>query len=133
MIEESLRFLNLRSWRWLPGMLTTNGDRVKMINPSTGDVFLDRGFVTLDEIGNFAIGYPRIDPMDLPNPQDPATIGAMLEVIEMASGLHSSLCYSRESDSWMVEMWNDVGHFVINGSSKEDALLAVFEYLDENL
>lgn len=130
--ELSRRFANLKSWRWLPGMLTVAGDRVKKVDPVTGDVFLDRGFITLDENNNFAVGYPRIDSGDFPDPRDFATIGAMLEILERATGLNSTLGYSNETGDWYIVMSSDTRNFTINGASKIDALLEAFEYLEEN-
>ena len=132
-LELSKKFSSLKSWRWRPGMATMNGDRIKYIDSRTGKPYLDRGFVTLDDNNCFAIAYPPLDVNDSPNPYDFATLGAMIEVIEMASGLCTFFTYSKETGLWSIMMLNEIRDFTISGPSKEEAALAVFEFLDENI
>jgi hypothetical protein len=132
-LELSKRFSNLKSWRWRPGMLTMNGDRVKFIDAMTGIAYLDRGFVTLDNNNYFAVAYPPLDKDDSPNPYDFATFGSMIEVIEMASGLCTFFTVSKETGLCQIEMWNETRNFSLSGASKEEAILAVFEFLEENI
>ena len=134
MLSEVGRKLTLtKSWRWMPGMLTLGGDRVKSVSDD-GRVLLDRGFVTLDAASNWSVAYPTLDWSDFPNAQDPATRGAMLEVLGRATGMISSLSYQAHSGCWFVELYEkDIGFTSWESQLPEEAFLLAFEALDAGL
>ena len=131
MLSEIGRKLVLtKSWRWFPGMLTLGGDRVKRVTDD-GRVFLDRGFVTLDAANNWSVEYPALDWGDFPNAGDPATRGAMLEVLHRASGLVPSLIFRTNDELWTIEL-NGKGKdaFAWDNQTIEEVFLAAFEGLE---
>ena len=131
--EIGRKLVMTKSWRWMPGMLTLGGDRVKSVTDD-GRVFLDRGFVTLDAANNWCVAYPTLDWSDFPNAQDPATRGAMLEVLRRATGMVSFLSYQVHSGCWFLELYEkDVGFVSWDSQLPEEALLSAFEALDAGL
>ena len=134
MLSEIGRKLVLtKSWRWFPGMLTLDGDRVKRVTDD-GKVFLDRGFVTLDAANNWSIAYPPLDLGDFPNANDPATRGAMMEVLHRASGLVPSLFFRASDEMWAIELCGKGRESLTwNNQSLEEVFLAAFEGLESEL
>lgn len=131
MLSEIGRKLVLtKSWRWFPGMLTLGGDRVKSVTDD-GRVFLNRGFVTLDAANNWSVAYPALDLSDVPNASDPATRGAMLEVLHRASGLVPSLIFRTNDELWTLEL-NGKGKdtFAWDNQTIEEVFLSAFEGLE---
>lgn len=127
--EEGTKFVLTKSWRWMPGMLTLAGDRVRHISDD-GRVILDRGYVSLNDANNWCVVYPPIDPCDIPDLRDAATIGACVEVLHRVSGDVVSLFFT--NGLWQVDFINPHSNIVtmVTGASKSDALLASFEFLD---
>lgn len=125
--EESNKFVNSRSWRWLPGMKTMGGDRVKSVDED-GRCLLDRGYVSLDLANNWCVVYPPMCAGDTPDMEDSATIGAALEILHRATGMFVALFL--ESDVWQVKFsCGDLSKSVY-AASRIDALLAAFEAVD---
>jgi len=133
MLEEIGRRLTAtKAWRWLPGMLTLGGDRVKSVT-SDGEVFLDRGFVTLNVANNWTVAYPPLDRGDFPNVSDPATQGAMLEALYRSTGFIPQLLFSPAYKSWVLSFDDFTGENlppVWLGESREDLFLEVFEGIE---
>jgi hypothetical protein len=129
MLEElGRRFLDTQSWRWMPGMLTLGGDRVKSVTDD-GDVYLDRAFVTLSDLGDFSVGHAALSEDDVPNVEDAGTVGIMVDVLRMATGYVAVLMPSNE-----VRFYDENGEIaVITGASRTDALLLSFEAADVGL
>ena len=131
MLSEIGRKLVLtKSWRWFPGMLTLGGDRVKSVTDD-GKVFLDRGFVTLDSANNWSVAYPPLDLGDFPNANDPATRGAMLEVLYRATGLVPSFFFRSGDEMWTIELCaKGRDAFAWDSQSPEEVFLSVFEGIE---
>lgn len=134
MLSEIGRKLVLtKSWRWFPGMLTLGGARVKSVTDD-GKAFLDRGFVTLDAANNWSVAYPTLDWDDFPNAGDPATRGAMMEVLHRASGLTPALFFRPASESWVLELHEKSGKSLVwEGQALEEVFLSAFEGLESEL
>jgi hypothetical protein len=126
MLEETgRRFLDTQSWRWMPGMLTLSGDRVKSVTDN-GIVYLDRAFVTLNDIGDFSVGHAVLTEEDVPNAADAGTVGIMVDVLRMATGCVAVLTPNNE-----VRFYDESGEVaVVTGASRVDALLLAFEAAD---
>lgn len=131
------KFIGTKAWRWLPGMLTLGGNRIKHV-ADNGDVYLDRGYVNWDASGNWIVDYPMLDKDDLPNVQDHATMGAMMEVLRCATGCNVSLFFKSSGGRWVLEI-NSPGDDVSlkhtnswGAMTAEEAFLMAFESLDED-
>jgi hypothetical protein len=128
--EESSKFVNARSWRWLPGMKTMDGDRVKSVEKD-GKCLLDRGYVSLDANNNWCVVYPPLLHSDMPDVEDAATVGGMLEVLHRATGMMVS--FGIESNVWHVKFSLEDFDKNVYAASRADVLLAAFEAVDFGL
>lgn len=128
--EDANKIVNFRSWRWMPGMSTLAGDRIKS-SDDDGNHLLDRGYVSLDSANNWCVVYPPLAVEDRPNLEDSATVGCILEVLHRVSGMSISL--GVESDVWYVSFSGDLFHKSVYAASRNDVLLTAFEAVDFGL
>ena len=73
--------VSLPGWRWMAGMLDTEGARMAGTDPTTGEyLFSDPA----DEGGDVHYVWPDHQ-VNQPNPDDPATAGCLLTMLEAAT------------------------------------------------
>lgn len=129
LIEIGRRLMITKTWRWLPGMLTLGGDRVKHVTDD-GRIFLDRGYVTLNDSNDWSVDYALIDNTDLPDASDASTQGSMLEVIHRATGCNPSLYFLPEDKRWVIALngqQKKIEPMIWENELKEELFLDVFE------
>ena len=117
MIELGKRAVACPKWRWMPGMLTTEGTRI-VHDPSR---FPGRACALRD--GGWT---PRLlNPGALPDLTDPATVGCLLALVREAWG--DPRAYVRASFGWewitdyCAEKWPP------GGETEAEALVAALE------
>jgi len=86
------RAVACKHWRWLPGMLDSDGTRVLAIH-ATGDAVVMLGYI-------HTVKPTLLSPADL---RDPATLGCLLALVREAhrDPCWQSLCFG--DDTWAIE------------------------------
>jgi hypothetical protein len=108
-------------------MLTLNGDRVRHIDEQ-GDAHLDRAYVTIDHAGTWSVLYAPLDPDDLPDLRDAATIGAINEVLHRITGKTFVYCLDADLGDFCIKWIDDPEH--VHTNNIEDALINAFEKVE---
>lgn len=97
------RAVACRHWRWLPGMITTEGERVVYVETAANGVPLP-GAWTIRANGRDRVSV--FGPADrLPDLADPATIGCLLRLVREAwddRGLHVVPLWWGDGHMWHV-------------------------------
>ena len=131
--EIGLKLINTKSWRWMPGMLTLRGDRVRSVT-ANGVVYLDRGYVSRNDNRDWIVAYALLECDDTPNTTDPATRGAAIEVLQLASGMMASLLWDAQNYTWSIRLERlDSDTFEWQGATIEEALLSAFYDIEAGL
>ena len=126
-IALSHRAVACKGWRWMPGMLTTQGERVVCANSEYWGARLWVSLLGSDSAGGvFVRSFCDSSGSCLPDLTDPATLGCLLALVREAHGhklLHLSYritksevgfaCYTPRPRPWV--------------SSEAEALVAALE------
>ena len=113
--ELGRRAVACKVWRWMPGMVTVDGVRIYWC----GDGVIDG----VDDDSEY-LDYP-VERLDLPDLQDPATLGCLLALVREA---HND---PRMVVRWDVvsRRWETVSRYSLHGdaSTEAEALVAALE------
>ena len=127
MIELARRAVTCPRWRWIPGMLTTDGARVEDVKRGDVLLVLAKGMRKAASAWGDGRNY-------VPDLTDPATLGCLLALVRdaykdayiSASSLHD--LWTDENGYWGVR---DCDGFVIaTGRSEREALVIALEKAD---
>ena len=126
-IALARRAVACRGWRWLPGMLTSDGGRVRAIWPSR---------IVWDYLNDFGSDHAstRTESVNvLPVLEDPATLGCLLALVrEAMNDEHAGVSWDLSGEEWVCDgehVYNGktyIGVFA-QGPSYAEALVAALE------
>jgi len=125
MIALSRRAVACPKWRWMPGMLTTQGERVVCANSEYWGARLWVSLLGSDSAGGvFVRSFCDSSGSCLPDLSDPATLGCMFALVREASG-DSKTCArpDLEDDVWYVVTRSGLAF----AASEAEALVAALE------
>ena len=116
------RIQQCAAWRWRPGMLALSGVRV------TSALYPSGIAVGVTEPAYHEV---RLDPDDVPDLRDPATRGAVLDLVRAAHGDPLICAVAHRSDDGPVRWWIDSDQCPVDDlyayDSEAEALVAALE------
>ena len=123
--EISERLIACKGFRWMPGMRTLGDWRIINIDADGVEVVTDLGEVVLFHSGDL----PHIA-SSLPDLNDPATLGCLLQLVREAWGMPTGITVSYSSDDglWGVS-WSGATHggWCGRGKTEAEALFVALE------
>ena len=123
--EISERLIACKGFRWMPGMRTLGEWRIINVDADGVEVVTDLGEVVLFHSGDM----PHIA-SSLPDLNDPATLGCLLQLVREAWGMPTGITVSYSSDDglWGVS-WSGATHggWCGRGKTEAEALFVALE------
>ena len=120
-IELAERLMSSGRWRWMPGMRTINGRRLAVVFGAS------RTAAVLCDLRDDANSDTEDLQGELPDLNDPATVGCLLALVREAWG-QDDMGASRFHGRWCVEFTPQEGqHYAFYGSSEAEALVYALE------
>jgi hypothetical protein len=127
MIKLSKRLISCKHFKWMPGMRTLGDWRVINVDSDGVEVVTDLSEVALFHSGDL----PHI-PSSLPDLNDPATIGCLINLVRIA--WNGRVAISMGNGWWSVEADSDNDGFYSDqdcSSSFKESLVLAFEAANE--
>ena len=104
MLDLARRAVACKGWRWMPGMLTTQGERVVGESREAWGTRLWVSLLGADSIGGvFVRSFCDSSGSCLPDLTDPATLGCLLHLVREAwEDEHTHVYWSETLQEWIL-------------------------------
>jgi len=120
-IELAERLMSSGRWQWMPGMRTINGRRLAVVFGAS------RTAAVLCDLRDDANSDTEELQGELPDLNDPATVGCLLALVREAHG-QDDMGASRYRERWCIECTPQEGqHYAFYGATEAEALVYALE------